>query len=73
MGLMRSISRMAARIAQASWRSADSGDFKCADCPIQARCGREPSEICLPRAEAVSAGRRAPGGLRLQSLPYRTN
>ena len=30
----------------------------CADCPIVMSCGLEPRENCLPRLEAIAAGRR---------------
>lgn len=30
----------------------------CADCPIVMSCGLEPQESCLPRLEALAAGKR---------------
>ncbi len=39
------------------WASRSSG-IGCADCPIVMSCGREPSETCLPRLEALAGGRR---------------
>ena len=32
--------------------------FACADCPIVMNCGLEPRENCLPRLEAIAAGKR---------------
>ncbi len=35
--------------------------ISCADCPIVMNCGREPSQNCLARLEAIAGGhRRAP-------------
>lgn len=33
-------------------------EIACADCPIVMSCGLEPRTNCLPRLEAVAAGRR---------------
>lgn len=57
------LSKLWARIRSAATRPRK---ISCADCPIVMSCGREPSENCLARLEAIAGGhRRAP-------MPYDT-
>lgn len=56
MSAMQWLRRLASRVGETASRSHRSTG--CADCPIVASCGLEPQKHCLPRLEAIAAGKR---------------
>lgn len=58
MGMMRWITFLSFGTGGARSRAGSAPSIGCADCPIVMSCGLEPREQCLPRLEAIAAGRR---------------
>lgn len=56
MGPVQWLRQLASRIGEAEIWTVRTGS--CADCPIVMSCGLEPQKHCLPRLEAVAAGKR---------------